>query len=109
MHAERLKGATEMKPGLETAIREHLELFDDQGTPKRDVIWAVFRSTVLRLRSEFNIETGNSETVDIPVTDEKGEPVQTCQACGKPVYFLAGAWHHVDQSDAVNCPIDCGD
>jgi hypothetical protein len=60
-----------MKPGLETAIREHLELFDDEGTPKRDVIWAVFRSTVLRLRSEFKIETGNSGTVDIPVTDGK--------------------------------------
>jgi hypothetical protein len=61
-----------MKPGLETAIREHLELFDDEGMPNKSVIWAVLRSTVLRLRSEFDIETGNSETVDIPVMD--GQP-----------------------------------
>lgn len=75
-----------MKPGLETAIREHLELFDDEGMPKRDVIWAVLRSTVLRLRSEFNIETGNSGTVDIPVTDGISQWCQreNCEACRMP-------------------------
>jgi hypothetical protein len=56
-----------MKPGLETAIRELLADFDENGQ------LVGYPVDILRhvraLKSEFKIETGNSETVDIPVTD----------------------------------------
>lgn len=74
-----------MKPGLETAIREHLENFDASGfrfMHTREELAA----SVLRLRSEFKIETGNSETVDIPVTDGISQWCQreNCEACRMP-------------------------
>jgi hypothetical protein len=59
-----------MKPGLETAIRELLADFDENG---QLVGYPVDTLRHVRaLQSAFNIETGNSKTVDIPVTD--GEP-----------------------------------
>jgi hypothetical protein len=58
-----------MKPGLETAIRELLEYFREDGMPTAYASDRMIAPHILRLLSEFDIETGNSETVDIPVTD----------------------------------------
>jgi hypothetical protein len=77
-----------MKPGLETAIRELLKRFDDSGRiyGSGQSVMDELTAKVLRLRSAFNIETGNSETVDIPVTDGISQWCQreNCEACKMP-------------------------
>jgi hypothetical protein len=73
-----------MKPGLTTTIRELLAEYDDGTyiTVRSEKAKSIFE----RLRSEFNIETGNSGTVDIPVTDGISQLCQreNCEACRMP-------------------------
>jgi hypothetical protein len=76
---------TEMKPGLETALRNLLQRYGSTGYPL--LTNAEMAPFILRALSEFNIETGNSETVDIPVTDaaKPTVPEGCCELCGQPM------------------------